>query len=203
MDGATGSKLCRRPTSVTCDLPIARWPWHGRYSPGPVLEIRDRTQLAQLIALGRTVGVFPESARAWLWAEAHRRTPDRCAPRRHPHRLARAQPLPRPRRADPNGRTALTLTRVNTRVRATELEHFWRERCEPKDDRGPRGGHGSTCRHVGRWSWRACGCRTALLGGRAAGPSAPTRRTPTPSRQPAVGTGRPGPAGAPVTSAAQ
>ncbi|MER5648661.1 LysR family transcriptional regulator [Streptosporangium sp. NPDC002524] len=50
-------------------LPLARWPRHGTYPPGPGPEIRDLTQLAQLIALGRTVGVVPDSARAWLWAE--------------------------------------------------------------------------------------------------------------------------------------
>ncbi|MEW1846566.1 LysR family transcriptional regulator [Nonomuraea angiospora] len=51
------------------DLPLARWPRHGTYPPGPGPEIRDQTQLAQLIALGRAVAVFPDSARAWLWAE--------------------------------------------------------------------------------------------------------------------------------------
>ncbi|MGW0583815.1 LysR family substrate-binding domain-containing protein, partial [Streptomyces sp. NPDC002920] len=51
------------------DLPLARWPRNGTYPPGPGPEIRDQTQLAQLVALGRTVTVFPESARAWLWAE--------------------------------------------------------------------------------------------------------------------------------------
>ncbi|QMU71776.1 LysR family transcriptional regulator [Streptacidiphilus sp. P02-A3a] len=51
------------------DLPLARWPSHGVYQPGPGPEIRDQTQLAQLIALGRTVAVFPGSARAWLWTE--------------------------------------------------------------------------------------------------------------------------------------
>lgn len=51
------------------DLPLARWPRHDTYPPGPGPEIHDQTQLAQLIALGRTVAVFPESARAWLWAE--------------------------------------------------------------------------------------------------------------------------------------
>jgi DNA-binding transcriptional LysR family regulator len=50
-------------------LPMARWPRHGTYPPGPGPEIHDQTQLAQLIALGRTVAVFPDSARAWLWAE--------------------------------------------------------------------------------------------------------------------------------------
>ncbi|KIH98012.1 LysR family transcriptional regulator [Streptomonospora alba] len=51
------------------DLPLARWSRHGTSAPGPGPEIHDQTQLAQLIALGRTVAVFPESARAWLWAE--------------------------------------------------------------------------------------------------------------------------------------
>ncbi|ARQ67865.1 LysR family transcriptional regulator [Streptomyces marincola] len=51
------------------DLPLARWSRHGVFPPGPGPEIHDQTQLAQLIALGRTVAVFPDSARAWLWAE--------------------------------------------------------------------------------------------------------------------------------------
>lgn len=51
------------------DLPLARWSRHGTFPPGPGPEIHDQTQLAQLIALGRTAAIFPESARAWLWAE--------------------------------------------------------------------------------------------------------------------------------------
>ncbi|MFH8577225.1 LysR family transcriptional regulator [Streptomyces zaomyceticus] len=51
------------------DLPLARWPTHGTYAPGPGPEIHNQTQLAQLIALGRTVAVVPDSARSWLWAE--------------------------------------------------------------------------------------------------------------------------------------
>ncbi len=47
-------------------LPLARWS-HDTPGPGPV--IHDQTELAQLIALDRTVAVFPESARAWLWAK--------------------------------------------------------------------------------------------------------------------------------------
>jgi len=50
-------------------LPLARWARNGTYPPGPGPEIHDQTQLAQLIALGRTAAVFPESARSWLWAE--------------------------------------------------------------------------------------------------------------------------------------
>jgi DNA-binding transcriptional LysR family regulator len=51
------------------DLPLARWPRLGKYPDGPGPEIHDQTQLAQLIALGRTATVFPESALTWLWAE--------------------------------------------------------------------------------------------------------------------------------------
>lgn len=51
------------------DLPLARWPRHDTYPPGPGPEIHDQTQLAQLIALGRTMAVFPDSARTWLWDE--------------------------------------------------------------------------------------------------------------------------------------
>ncbi|NGO14545.1 LysR family transcriptional regulator [Streptomyces sp. HC44] len=51
------------------DLPLARWAHDGAYPPGPGPEIHDQTQLAQLIALGRTAAVFPDSARSWLWAE--------------------------------------------------------------------------------------------------------------------------------------
>ncbi|MGW5723681.1 LysR family transcriptional regulator [Amycolatopsis sp. NPDC003865] len=50
-------------------LPLARWAGNGTYRPGPGPEIHDQTQLAQLIALGRTAAVFPESARTWLWEE--------------------------------------------------------------------------------------------------------------------------------------
>jgi DNA-binding transcriptional LysR family regulator len=51
------------------DLPLARWPRHDTYPPGRGPEVHDQTQLAQLIALGRTMTVFPESARTWLWDE--------------------------------------------------------------------------------------------------------------------------------------
>ncbi|MFF2183868.1 LysR family transcriptional regulator [Streptomyces sp. NPDC058155] len=61
------------------DLPLARWPRHGEYTPGPGPEIHDQTQLAQLIALGRTAAVFPDSARAWLWSE-HTAVPVTDAP---------------------------------------------------------------------------------------------------------------------------
>lgn len=44
-------------------LPMARWPGRdGAYPEGPGPEVRDPAQLLQLIALGRTVTVLPESA---------------------------------------------------------------------------------------------------------------------------------------------
>jgi DNA-binding transcriptional LysR family regulator len=60
-------------------LPLPRWPSHGTYPPGPGPEVHDLTQLAQLIALGRTLAVVPESARAWLWGE-HTAVPVTDAP---------------------------------------------------------------------------------------------------------------------------
>ncbi|RSM46644.1 LysR family transcriptional regulator [Amycolatopsis balhimycina DSM 5908] len=49
------------------DLPLARWPGPGgRYPDGPGAEMRNQTQLFQLIALGRTTVVMPESSRANL-----------------------------------------------------------------------------------------------------------------------------------------
>jgi DNA-binding transcriptional LysR family regulator len=61
-------------------LPMARWPQRdGSFLPGPGPAISDVSQLAQLIALGRTVAVFPETARSWLWAE-HRAVPVVDAP---------------------------------------------------------------------------------------------------------------------------
>jgi DNA-binding transcriptional LysR family regulator len=66
---ATRKTLSMADISDLPDLPPARWPRHGIYAPGPGPEIHDQTQLAQLVALGRTVGVVPESARAWLWSE--------------------------------------------------------------------------------------------------------------------------------------
>ncbi|MBW8087031.1 LysR family transcriptional regulator [Streptomyces hygroscopicus subsp. hygroscopicus] len=45
------------------ELPMARWPDHGgSYPEGPGPEVRNLTQLFQLIALGRTTVIIPESA---------------------------------------------------------------------------------------------------------------------------------------------
>lgn len=49
------------------DLPLPRWPrLDGSYPPGPGPELRDLTQILQLVRLGRAAVVLPESARANL-----------------------------------------------------------------------------------------------------------------------------------------
>jgi DNA-binding transcriptional LysR family regulator len=48
-------------------LPAPRWPHHdGAYRDGPGPEVHDTAQLYQLIALGRTAAVLPESCRTGL-----------------------------------------------------------------------------------------------------------------------------------------
>ncbi len=48
-------------------LPLPRWPRpDGTYPDGPGPQVRDHTQLMQLIALGRACTIVPESARAQL-----------------------------------------------------------------------------------------------------------------------------------------
>jgi len=48
-------------------LPLPRWPEpDGTYPDGPGPQVRDHTQLLQLIALGRACAILPESARAQL-----------------------------------------------------------------------------------------------------------------------------------------
>ncbi|WP_019809953.1 LysR substrate-binding domain-containing protein, partial [Saccharomonospora halophila] len=52
------------------DLPLARWPrLDGSYPDGPGPEVRSQSQLAQLVALGRTLLVIPASSRAWQWPD--------------------------------------------------------------------------------------------------------------------------------------
>ncbi|WP_017584795.1 LysR family transcriptional regulator [Nocardiopsis ganjiahuensis] len=51
-------------------LPIARWPrLDGSYPDGPGPQVRTQSQLAQLVALGRTLLVIPASSRAWQWPD--------------------------------------------------------------------------------------------------------------------------------------
>lgn len=62
------------------DLPIARWPrLDGSYPDGPGPEVRTQSQLAQLVALGRTLLVIPASSRAWQWPQ-HAAVPVTDAP---------------------------------------------------------------------------------------------------------------------------
>jgi DNA-binding transcriptional LysR family regulator len=52
------------------DLPIARWPrLDGTYPDGPGPEVHTQSQLAQLVALGRTLLVMPVSSRSWQWPD--------------------------------------------------------------------------------------------------------------------------------------
>ena len=49
------------------DLPLPRWPRpDGTFADGPGPQVRDHTQLTQLIALGRACAVVPESGRVGL-----------------------------------------------------------------------------------------------------------------------------------------
>lgn len=51
-------------------LPMARWPRiDGTYPDGPGPEIHSQSQLAQLVALGKTLLVIPASSGAWQWKE--------------------------------------------------------------------------------------------------------------------------------------
>lgn len=62
------------------DLPIARWPRiDGSYPEGPGPEVRTQSQIAQLVALGKTLLVIPTSSRAWQWP-AHVAVPVLDAP---------------------------------------------------------------------------------------------------------------------------
>jgi len=68
-----GHPLTTRPHLTAAEagalpgLPLPRWPRRdGTYPDGPGPELRDLTQLYQLIALGRAAVVLPESCRANL-----------------------------------------------------------------------------------------------------------------------------------------
>jgi DNA-binding transcriptional LysR family regulator len=67
---AARDKVTMADVSDVPDLPIARWPrLDGTYPDGPGPEVRTQSQLAQLVALGRTLLVIPASSRAWQWPE--------------------------------------------------------------------------------------------------------------------------------------
>ncbi|MEU6420378.1 MULTISPECIES: LysR family transcriptional regulator [Streptomyces] len=63
------------------DLPLPRWPRpDGTFPDGPGPQVRDHTQLTQLIALGRACAIVPETGRAGL-AEGLTAVPVVDAPR--------------------------------------------------------------------------------------------------------------------------
>ncbi|MFI0420840.1 LysR family transcriptional regulator [Spongiactinospora sp. 9N601] len=67
---AARDQLTMADVSHVPDLPIARWPrLDGSYPNGPGPEVRTQSQLAQLVALGKTLLVIPASSRAWQWPE--------------------------------------------------------------------------------------------------------------------------------------
>ncbi|MFF1815728.1 LysR family transcriptional regulator [Kribbella sp. NPDC058245] len=67
---AAREKLTLAEVSNVPDLPIARWPeLDGTYLDGPGPEVHTQSQLAQLVALSKTLLVIPASSRAWQWPE--------------------------------------------------------------------------------------------------------------------------------------
>ena len=72
----SGHPLAERPRLTLADvrdvpdLPMARWPrLDGSYPDGPGPEVHTRSQLAQLVALGKALLVIPASSRAWQWPD--------------------------------------------------------------------------------------------------------------------------------------
>ncbi|MFI2338400.1 LysR family transcriptional regulator [Nocardia rhamnosiphila] len=64
---ANRAHMSSAEVSALTDLPLPRWPRQdGSYPDGPGPQVRDHTQLTQLIALGRTCAVMPESVRTHL-----------------------------------------------------------------------------------------------------------------------------------------
>ncbi|MFF3571449.1 LysR family transcriptional regulator [Nocardia jiangxiensis] len=77
---ATRSHISSAEVAALTDLPLPRWPRpDGSYPDGPGPQVRDHTQLAQLIALGRACAMLPESARTHL-REGHALIPVPDAP---------------------------------------------------------------------------------------------------------------------------
>ncbi|RNL86555.1 LysR family transcriptional regulator [Halostreptopolyspora alba] len=67
---ASRSQLTLAEVREVPDLPIARWPrLDGSYPEGPGPEVHTQSQLAQLVALGKTLLVIPASSRAWQWPD--------------------------------------------------------------------------------------------------------------------------------------
>ncbi|GAA4899685.1 LysR family transcriptional regulator [Streptomonospora salina] len=65
---ASRSQLTLAEVRDVPDLPMARWPrLDGSYPDGPGPEVHTQSQLAQLVALGKTLLVIPASSRSWQW----------------------------------------------------------------------------------------------------------------------------------------
>ena len=83
-----GHPLAGRPhlqmaeVNAQSGLPLPRWPERdGSYPDGPGPAVRDHTQLIQLIELGRTVAVLPDSVQAQLRPDVLAAVPVLDAPR--------------------------------------------------------------------------------------------------------------------------
>ncbi|MGW6117563.1 LysR family transcriptional regulator [Nocardia sp. NPDC055165] len=64
---ADRTHLSMAEVNALTDLPLPRWPRpDGSYPDGPGPQVRDHTQLTQLITLGRACAVMPESLRTQL-----------------------------------------------------------------------------------------------------------------------------------------
>lgn len=64
---SAASSLTVAEASSIPDLPLPRWPHlDGTYPDGPGPELRDLTQVLQLVRLGRAAMILPDSARANL-----------------------------------------------------------------------------------------------------------------------------------------
>ncbi|BAW09837.1 LysR family transcriptional regulator [Nocardia seriolae] len=63
----TRPHLSMADVNALTDLPLPRWPRpDGSYPDGPGPQVRDHTQLTQLISLGRACAIMPESLRVQL-----------------------------------------------------------------------------------------------------------------------------------------
>ncbi|MEW1863842.1 LysR family transcriptional regulator [Streptomyces sp. NBC_00669] len=64
---ATRTELRMADVAALPDLPLPRWPdVEGTFPEGPGPQVRDHTQLLQLISLSRAAAILPESSRTHL-----------------------------------------------------------------------------------------------------------------------------------------
>ncbi|MFJ2953312.1 LysR family transcriptional regulator [Streptomyces sp. NPDC087270] len=64
---ATRAELRMADVAALPDLPLPRWPdVEGTFPEGPGPQVRDHTQLLQLISLSRAAAILPESSRTHL-----------------------------------------------------------------------------------------------------------------------------------------